>query len=418
MGKFIVMDIVFYAGSLNYDQGSGNYQELKKITKWDGKQYTFVSRYALRYSLLETGRKLGLWNVAEGDKLQRAGTGEQTVIQPAIELLLSGELLKYPEFDFFGYLITQPKGVDQPQNFRVAPVKLNHAVSLTPFNYDALFNANIGLANRMRKVMGKMDPNPFTSEEHYTFYQYTVIVDVDNIGKLSVFLKKGEDIDLGGKNNRWKVVDIKKEENKVAISLKKGNEEKTIESSNMVEAKINEFENSLVEIKFSLKNQLGQANSKIENLVKAILNLNRSIKARNEDLSPKLLILGLYKDKPYRTYKDKIVLKDEYIEEEYDEIVEEEKEGKTIRRVIHKVTKSKKPVFEILENEKIFTPLNSKEEIWKQIEKFFFPKEEKNSNSNDNPEKSGDQKEEIYHFHEPGIEVKFLRNNEESKKGQ
>ena len=35
--------------------------ELKKITKWDGKQYTLVSRYALRYSLLETGKNLGFW---------------------------------------------------------------------------------------------------------------------------------------------------------------------------------------------------------------------------------------------------------------------------------------------------------------------------------------------------------------------
>lgn len=40
MSRYIVMDLVFYGNSLNYDQGSGNYQELKKITKWDGRQYT------------------------------------------------------------------------------------------------------------------------------------------------------------------------------------------------------------------------------------------------------------------------------------------------------------------------------------------------------------------------------------------
>lgn len=106
MSRFLVMDVVFYGSSLNYDQGSGNYQELKKITRWDGRQYTVASRYALRYSLLETGRKLGLWKIAEGDKLARAGSGDNTVIQPATELLLSGEILKYPEFDLFGYLIT------------------------------------------------------------------------------------------------------------------------------------------------------------------------------------------------------------------------------------------------------------------------------------------------------------------------
>jgi len=176
MGRYIVMDIVFYGNSLNYDQGTGNYQELKKITKWDGKQYTLVSRYALRYSLLETARKIGLWEIADGSKLQRAGERDQTVIQPSDEILLSGEILKYPEFDLFGYLITSTT----PQNFRVAPVKISHAVSLTPFNYDALFNANIGLANRIRKITGEMEPNPFTAEEHETYYQYTVVIDVVN----------------------------------------------------------------------------------------------------------------------------------------------------------------------------------------------------------------------------------------------
>ena len=56
--RYIVLDVVFYANSLNYDQGEGNYQELKKITKWDGRQYVLVSRYALRYSILHWANKL------------------------------------------------------------------------------------------------------------------------------------------------------------------------------------------------------------------------------------------------------------------------------------------------------------------------------------------------------------------------
>ena len=64
--KYIVLDMVFHASSLNYDWGSGNYQELKKITKWDGRQYVLVSRYALRYSILHWGNKLfpDRWKVA------------------------------------------------------------------------------------------------------------------------------------------------------------------------------------------------------------------------------------------------------------------------------------------------------------------------------------------------------------------
>jgi len=100
---------------LNYDQGVGNYNELKKITKWDGKQYSLVSRYALRYSILETAKNLGLWQLAnDTSDFQRAGEGERTVIQPSVKLLLSGEILNYPEFDLFGYLITNTN----PQNAR------------------------------------------------------------------------------------------------------------------------------------------------------------------------------------------------------------------------------------------------------------------------------------------------------------
>ena len=54
-----------------------NLQELKKITGWDGRQYTLVSRYALRYSLLKTGEQLGLWKLAPGEILERSrGEGE------------------------------------------------------------------------------------------------------------------------------------------------------------------------------------------------------------------------------------------------------------------------------------------------------------------------------------------------------
>jgi len=182
MSRYIVMDIVFYGNSLNYDQGSGNYQELKKITKWDGRQYTMVSRYALRYSLLDTAEKMNIFKVADAGNLIKSGTGDKTVIQPATEFLLSGEILNFPEFDLFGYLITETT----PQNFRTAPVKLSHAVSMTPFMYDAHFNANIGLANRMRKRYGEMKPNHFTAEEHETFYQYSIVVDVDSIGELEI----------------------------------------------------------------------------------------------------------------------------------------------------------------------------------------------------------------------------------------
>ena len=61
---FLVLDVVFKGQSLNYDQSIGNLQQLKKI-HMHGNVYTMVSRYALRYSLLETGQRLFGWKLAD-----------------------------------------------------------------------------------------------------------------------------------------------------------------------------------------------------------------------------------------------------------------------------------------------------------------------------------------------------------------
>ena len=340
MSKFIVMDIVFYGGSLNYDQGTGNYQELKKVTKWDGKQYTLVSRYALRYSLLETAKEFG-WKLASAEEFDRSGSGEKTVIQPATYLLLSGEIMRYPEFNLFGYLITSTA----PQNFREAPVKISHAVSMTPFNYDALFYANIGLANRLRAKYGKMDPNPFTAEEHYAFYQYTVVIDVDKARTLEVYLSKKDKQDflVNGEKLTEKLSGIVIEGDKLLFKVGKKEISFTIPEDIKVEV---EEKDEVYKLTFTFKND-EKLYSQIEGLVKALLHLKRNIKGRSEDLSPKVLILGLYENEPYNTYRDAIELLDESIEEEYNLVEEETGDGKKITKIVHKVTKSKKPLFKV-----------------------------------------------------------------------
>lgn len=397
MGRYIVMDIVFYGNSLNYDQGSGNYQELKKITKWDGRQYTLVSRYALRYSLLETARNAGLWNLAGGEYLTASGRGDKKVIQPAVDFLLSGKLIEYPEFDLFGYLITGTT----PQNFRTAPVKINHAVSMTQFNYDVLFNANLGLANRMRKKLGDMKPNPFTAEEHETFYQYTVVVDVDNIGEVEVYINKGSEINF--KDDKWKISEIQLDDT-VIVRLEKGKKKESDQvnqSENVKKLDSIELENNLVLIKYSLKKEgADPVKERVTELLKAILNLKRSIKGREEDLSPKLLIMGVYKDKPYQTYKDKITLLDEYVEEEYDEIEETPtSNGGRLVKVRHKTTKSRKPKFEIqgLSGD---SELINEQKLLNLIEPLF------------NQEESDESIESIKIFRDPSIAVEIKSKKE------
>jgi len=352
--KFIVLDVVFYGSSLNYDQGAGNFQELKKITKWDGKQYTFVSRYALRYSLLKTGAQLGLWKLAGGNLFERSGDSK-TVIQPSIRPLLSGEILKYPEFNFFGYLITGTK----PQNSREAVVKLSPAISMTPYNYDTHFSGNLDLARRMVESGNaeKMDTNLFTQEEHMTFYVYSVLIDVDRLCINDVFLTKNSKVKLD--ENEIEINNLSIENNVLTID---GN---SIKIDEKVEADSNKLNDKIFKISQKLK-----IDKKIlvKNLIEAIFNLNRDIKARRETLHPKLLVLGLYTGK-YESYKDKITLADSY-EETFEE---EKKEINGKVKIIRRVVKLTKPVFEIA-SEKIL--YKSRNNILEEIEKFLEEKSE------------------------------------------
>jgi CRISPR-associated protein Cst2 len=369
------MDIVFYAGSLNYDQGSGNYQELKKITKWDGKQYTLVSRYALRYSLLKTAEDvLRFWKNATGTELERAGSRNKTVIQPSFDVLLSGKILTIPEFDLFGYLITSTT----PQNSREAPVKISHAISMTPYTYDSHFAGNLGFAKRMVEAGSaeKMDPNLFTIEEHQTYYIYTVVIDVNKIGKDVIYRKKDEKEDI-------KI--IEKEGNKI-IKLK----DKEIILDPDIEANIEEVE-KLIKINFSLKDK-NKKQERIIQLIKSILYLKRDIKGRQEDLTPKLLILGLYNNHPYLSFKDKILLTNEYEEIYEEETVTTDNVVKINRRIV----KFNKPVFEILS---AFNELEKKQlkedeilDIINKIERFL---DDNNTNKR------------IILAHSPEIEVKI-----------
>ncbi|WP_324735714.1 type I-B CRISPR-associated protein Cas7/Cst2/DevR [Thermococcus sp. SY098] len=361
MGRFLVMDVVFYGSSLNYDQGSGNYQELKKITRWDGRQYTLVSRYALRYSMLNDSGVFGKDELAPGEVFTKDEKSKGDVFNPKPDLLFSGEILKYPEFDLFGYLVTK----SEPTQSRTAPVRISHAVSMTPFYYDSHFNGNHWIAQRALKagLTTKLEPNLFTIEEHYSYYIYTVVVDVDNVGRFSVFTTKIDDVKTvldnlkAGGENAKKVEEYKGLIENDGKSKKKGENESKgntpttglvlnskdgkigIGNVHLEELRIipildptsnkREVKVSLYEIQFDLGEEARK--ERVLKLVKAVLNLKRKIKGRVEFLAPKLLILGIYKDKPYDSFKDRIQLLGEFEEEEYVEV--EEKDGKVIKKV-------------------------------------------------------------------------------------
>lgn len=329
--KYIVMDIVFYGSSLNYDQGAGNYQELKKITKWDGKQYVLVSRYALRYSILHWANKLfpDKWRLAGNDVLI-AEKGDVARIKSPEEVkkeysqkysdFMKNIFLNYPEFDLFGFMsASSEQGQKGISITRTSPVKISHAVSLTPYNYDSQFTANLDV---MKRAAGPgAGSNPVTIEEKKDFYIYNIVIDVDRIGK---YLKE----EHGG------------------LKDKGGNE--TIGDIDVRDKR----------------------NDRIKELVETIFNLKREIKGRMEDLSPWLVICGLYNDGKYETYLDKIELAKSNV---YKVITKEKDtkdgEGRTIKEIEHEIIEKDAPKFVIDINANL-PKLVTKEQIINKLETF------------------------------------------------
>lgn len=161
--KGLTISIIFEAESANYGEGVGNVASLKKISRGKGNQYTYISRQAIRYNI---GEQLG----EEYAPVKAEGSGEKKVIQ----FDESATIDKYPEIDFFGYLKTE-KGTGGKK--RSAKVRLSNAISLEPYKGDLDFLTNKGLADRLKE-----DMNIAQAEIHKSYYRYTIVADLDQIG--------------------------------------------------------------------------------------------------------------------------------------------------------------------------------------------------------------------------------------------
>lgn len=161
--KGLTISMIFEAESANYGEGIGNVASLKKITRDKGEQYTYISRQAIRYNI---GDQLG----EELAPVQAEGSGDKKVIQFSKEATIE----KYPEIDFFGYLKTEKGSGGKKRN---AKVRLSNAISIETFKGDLDFLTNKGLADRLNENM-----NIAQSEIHKSFYRYTVVMDLDQIG--------------------------------------------------------------------------------------------------------------------------------------------------------------------------------------------------------------------------------------------
>lgn len=176
----LTVSMIFEAESANYGEGFGNITVLKKMTRGDGNVYSYISRQALRYNLVQ---QLG-WN---NTPVRAEGKGDNKVVQ----FDPTATIDKWPEIDLFGYMKTKPKErskdktseSDQPSeaggaDTRPAVARLSHAISLEPFQADMDFLTNIDLA---RRALGTLN-NIAQSEIHRSLYAYTLTVDLDRVG--------------------------------------------------------------------------------------------------------------------------------------------------------------------------------------------------------------------------------------------
>lgn len=161
--KGLTMTMIFEAESANYGEGIGNVAALKKLSRGNGNQYTYISRQAIRYNIIEQlDEKLA--------EVEAIGSSEKSAIQFAP----SATIKDYPELDFFGYLKTEKGSTGKK---RSAKVRLSNAISTEDYKGDMDFLTNKSLADRLNKNM-----NIAQSEIHHSYYVYTMAIDLEKIG--------------------------------------------------------------------------------------------------------------------------------------------------------------------------------------------------------------------------------------------
>ena len=160
--KGLTLSIIFEAESSNYGESFGNISSLKKMSRGDGYSYSYISRQAMRYNIIE---QLKWSNTPVSDADVVAQYEKDTSIKD------------YPEIDLFGYMKTGDNSINKKSNIRAATVRLSNAIALENYNSDLDFLTNMALAKR-----NNLDNAIAQSEIHKSYYAYTITIDLDRVG--------------------------------------------------------------------------------------------------------------------------------------------------------------------------------------------------------------------------------------------
>lgn len=183
--KGLTISMIFEAESANYGESVGNVTALKKISRGSGDSYSYISRQAMRYNIIN---QMGV---------------DTTPIKPDKEVLQfhpEATIEKYPEIDFFGYMKTV-----KPVKTRSAVVRLSNAVALETFNADTEFLTNKGLLDRYNETAKekKDGGNIAQSEIHKSYYAYTITIDLDKVG-----IDANDNIEISNEEKKNRVIKL------------------------------------------------------------------------------------------------------------------------------------------------------------------------------------------------------------------
>lgn len=163
----LTLTMIFLAESANYGEGVGNISTLKKMSRGNYEQYSYISRQAIRYNIIQ---QLG-WD----------NTPVVEVKKDVVQFAPAATIQDYPEIDLFGYMKTSSKKEGKSDkggaSTRSAVVRLSNAIALEPYQSDLEFLTNMGLARRQN--LGNVIAQ---SEIHRSFYSYTITADLDRVG--------------------------------------------------------------------------------------------------------------------------------------------------------------------------------------------------------------------------------------------
>ncbi|MEN3046982.1 MAG: type I-B CRISPR-associated protein Cas7/Cst2/DevR [Candidatus Hydrothermales bacterium] len=179
MKKAITITIIFEADALNRGEKiAGNIPSIKKLTRGWGDTYSYISRPAMRHYLWSTLHITNPERWKEASVTKAKSEGGDKVIQFDLE---RGNIREYAELDVFGYMGTKGEG---KAITRKACVGITKAVLLEPWTGDIAFYANHDLVRGYIKENpdSKLEPNPYTPEEHRSIYKVSFTVDCKKIG--------------------------------------------------------------------------------------------------------------------------------------------------------------------------------------------------------------------------------------------